>query len=382
MDHQTQVEQAHRLFRYLDTGTTSERADIYRNPVTDYTCVEQATREREILFRQYPLLVGLSCEVTAPGDYLSDDFSGVPIVVVRDDDGLHAWMNVCKHRGSRLAQGCGQGKKSFSCPYHGWTYQRNGQLQAIPFESGFAGIDKSQHNLTSLPVVEKYGMVWVLPTSGRVIDIDRQLESLARDLAAYRFDGYSHYETRVLEAHMNWKLVVDTFLETYHIPVLHQKTIAPIIHGNLGTFDAMGQNLRMIGARRTIENLRTQPEAEWDFIRHTAVVYVLFPNTVLVMQGDHLETWRVYPGASPDESKMHVSLYTPTPADSDKAKRYWDRNMDLLLATVQKEDFPLAENAQRDFHTDAQQFLTFGKHEPSLAHFHSEVRAAISGRGR
>ena len=154
---------------------------------------------------------------------------------------------------------------------------------------------------------------------------------------------------------MNWKLVIDTFLESYHLSALHHSTVNPILHTNLGTFDAYGRNLRMIAARRTIEKLRELPESEWKLIPFSAVIYVLFPNTVLVMQGDHLETWHVYPaGDFPDESVMYISLYTPEPAKTESAQRHWDRNMDLLMATVEKEDFPLAEGVQRGFHSGAQ----------------------------
>jgi phenylpropionate dioxygenase-like ring-hydroxylating dioxygenase large terminal subunit len=382
MKHEAQVEQARKLFRHLDDGTTAVGESVYRNPVSDYTCVRQAAREREVLFRQYPLLLGLSCELARPGDYVTDDFSGVPILAVRDDDGrVNAFVNVCRHRGARVAQGCGAGKASFSCPYHGWTYDRNGSLRAIPYEQGFSGIDKATHGLRRLPVMEKHGMVWVAPTPSAEIDIDRHLDAMGGDLVAFGLEKYSHYETRVLKAPLNWKLVIDTFLETYHLSVLHKNTIAPILHSNLATFDAMGRNLRMIGARRTIASMRDKPEAEWDLVRHSALVYVLFPNTVFIMQGDHLETWRVYPGEGVDDSKMHVSLYTPEPATTDKARAYWDRNMQLLMDTVQKEDFPLAADIQRDFHSGAQEFITYGRHEPALAHFHRTVNEAIGPGG-
>lgn len=379
MDHETQIGQTRRIFHYLDTGTTSMTDEIYRNPVSDYTCPRQAARERDTLFRRYPLLLGLSCELPAAGDYVTDDFSGVPILAVRDDDGhVSAFVNVCRHRGARVAAGCGTGKAAFSCPYHGWTYDRGGRLRSIPCESGFAGIDAPSYGLRPLPVAEKYGMVWALPAAGGELDIDSHLDTMAKDLAAFGLETFSHYETRVLRPRLNWKLVVDTFLETYHINVLHKHTIAPILYGNLGAFDHMGRNLRLIGVRRTVDTLKTKPEREWDLIRHSAIVYVMFPNTVFIMQGDHLETWRIYPGDGADDSKMHVSLYTPEPPVTEKAKKYWDRNMDLLMATVLKEDFPLAENAQRDFHSGAQEHLTFGRNEPALAHFHREIRAALA----
>ena len=67
---------------------------------------------------------------------------------------------------------------------------------------------------------------------------------------------------------------------------------------------------------------------------------------------------------------MHVSLYAPEPVTSDSARRHWQNNMDLLLATVLNEDFPLAENIQRDFPVGGQSHITFGRNEPALAHFH------------
>jgi len=378
MKHEVQVEQLRKIFGYLDAGETAMGDAVYRHHVSDYTSPDQAGREREMLFRHEPLLIGLSCELPNPGDYVTDDFSGVPILVVRNEAGqVNAFINVCRHRGARVASGCGSGKTVFSCPYHAWTYDRSGRVRAIPFEQGFESVDKTSNGLRPLPVVEKYGMIWVMPTPGGSIDIDGHLAGMADDLVAFGLASYSHYETRVLRARLNWKLVIDTFLETYHLSTLHKNTIAPILHSNLGTFDGMARNLRMIGARKTIDALRQRPESEWDLVRHSALVYVLFPNTVFIMQGDHLETWRVYPGDSVDESKMHVSLYTPEPAVTDKARKYWTKNMDLLMATVQQEDFPLAENIQRDFHSGAQDFVTFGANEPALAYFHRSIKKTL-----
>ena len=353
-------------------------AAVYHNDVSNYTCALRAQKEHEVLFRTQPLLIGLSCEIPASGDYLTDDFSGVPILLVRSETGaLNAFVNVCSHRGARLAQDRGCDKKRITCPYHAWSYAQSGELLSIPFESGFFEIDKSDHGLRSLPVVEKHGLIWVVPTPAAEIDIDRHLDILSDDLKSYGLTDYHHYETRTLRIDMNWKLVVDTFLETYHLDVLHRKTIAPILHGNTATFDPMGQNLRMIGARRSIASLKDEPEENWDLIKHSAVVYVLFPNTVFIMQGDHLETWRVYPDGGADKAKMHVSLYTPVEASTESAKRYWDKNMELLMSTVLKEDFPLGVNIQKDFRSGIQDSVLYGHNEPALAHFHHTIGKAL-----
>jgi phenylpropionate dioxygenase-like ring-hydroxylating dioxygenase large terminal subunit len=376
---QDQREQAHKLFAYLDTQTTAVADTVYRNEVADYTCAKQFAREQELFFRRGPLFVGLSCLLPEAGDYMTHDYAGVPILLVRHTDGgLRAFLNVCRHRGARVADGAGHGVKRFLCPYHAWAYATDGRLIARPDERSFADVDAANCSLRELAVAEKYGMIYVNPTPGTTIDVDAQLAGAERDMAAYRLDGYHHYETRVLRQKINWKMVVDTFLETYHLQFLHRKTVDPILYSNTATFDAFGRNLRMITVRRTIGEMRARPEAEWNLIPYTAIIYVLFPNTVFIMQGDHVETWHVFPaGDSTDESVMYISLYTPDKAESDSARRHWDRNMKLLLDTVEKEDFPLSEGIQRGFYSGAQDAILFGRNEPCLQHFHRSVKAAL-----
>jgi phenylpropionate dioxygenase-like ring-hydroxylating dioxygenase large terminal subunit len=234
MLHQDQLDQAKKLFGYLDTQTTAMAPGVYRNPVSDYTCPRQLAREREIFFRRGPVNVGLNCLLRSAGDFMTHDYSGIPTLLVRHEDGaLRAFLNVCRHRGARVTDGCGKGARRFTCPYHAWTYGTDGRLVARPDDRSFAEIDKSDRGLRELPVVEKYGMIWLSPTPSATFDVDALLGGLERDLAAYRLDTYHHYETRVLRRHMNWKIVVDTFLESYHLPVLHKATVDPILHGNL-----------------------------------------------------------------------------------------------------------------------------------------------------
>jgi phenylpropionate dioxygenase-like ring-hydroxylating dioxygenase large terminal subunit len=379
MLHQDQLEQGRKLLSFLDSGTTAMADAIYLNPVIDYTCPKQFADERELFFRRGPLTIGLSCLLPAVGDYMTHDYLGVPIVLVRHEDGIvRGFLNVCRHRGARVVDGCGKGARRFTCPYHAWTYGIDGRLVARPDERSFAEIDKSSSGLRELPVMEKYGMIWISPTPGTTFDVDALLGGLQRDLAAFHVDHYHHYDTRVLKRRVNWKIVVDTFLETYHLNVLHHNTVHPILHSNLATFDAFGHNLRMIAARRTIEKLRELPEGEWNLIPHSAIICVLFPNTLFIMQGDHLETWHVYPaGNNVDESVMCVSLYTPEMATTESAKRHWDRNMELLMATVDKEDFPVSEGIQRGFYSGAQDVTVFGRNEPSLQHFHKAIKMAL-----
>jgi len=379
MRHQDQVAEARKLLSYLEMRTTAMTGSIYRNPVSDYTCPQQAGIEREVFFLRGPINIGLGCLLPNPGDWMTHDYTGVPILLVRQPDGsLSASLNVCRHRGARVAEGCGSGASSFSCPYHGWTYGLDGKLVARPDERSFSALDRATCGLRTLPVVEKYGMVWVCPTPGGTIDVDSLLGDLATDFTAYGFDTFHHYETRVLQRRINWKLAVDTFLESYHIGALHYDTIGPLYYTNRNTFDAFGRNLRWILPRRTIGELRGLPEDQWDLIGQTVIVYLLFPNTVLVMVQDHLETWHIFPaGNGTDETRMCVSLYTPEPALTDSAKRHWNNNFDLLMATVENQDFPVSEGIQRGFYSGAQDDIVFGRNEPALQHYHQALNSVL-----
>ncbi len=382
MLHEEQVAQGRKLLDHVRNHTTAMADDVYRNEIGDYTCPDQFARERALFFKRGPFAVGLSCLIPSKGDYMTHDHAGVPILLVRQDDGsLRALRNACRHRGARVAEGSGT-TRDFCCRYHGWSYGIDGRLLSRPDDRAFAGIDKAACGLHALPVREKYGMIWLSPTPGSDFDLDEHLAGLGRDFAPYRLESYHHYETRVLRQEINWKVVVDTFLETYHLAALHPRTVNPILHGNLATFDAFGPHLRTIYARRTIGELQNRPAADWNLIPYTAIIYVLFPNTVFIMQGDHVETWHVFPdGNHPDRSAMYVSLYTPEPALTASAKGHWDRNFDLLMATVEGEDFPLSEGMQRGFCSGAQDAVLFGRNEPALQHFHKSIKAALAAPG-
>src|SRR5579884_571697 len=379
MRREDQVSEARKLLAHLDARTTASAGDIYRNPVADYTCTQQAARERDRLFRDAAINVGFSCLLPKPGDWMTHDYAGVPILLTRRADGsLGAFLNACRHRGARVVDGCGAGAKSFSCPYHGWTYGLDGALLARPDEAAFAGAERVTHGLRPLPVAEKYGLIWVGTSADTHLDPDALLDGLRSDIAAYGFDTYHHYETRVLRRQMNWKLAVDTFCETYHLNHLHQTTVAPLFHSNRACFDGFGRNSRMVAARRSIDALRGVPESEWEVLQHITTVYLLFPNTIFLYQLDHVEAWHIFPGDKVDETVMYVSLYIPEPVASDSAKRHWDNNFNLLMATVEMEDFPTCEGMQRGFAAGALDAIVFGRNEPALQYFHKNVKEVLA----
>jgi phenylpropionate dioxygenase-like ring-hydroxylating dioxygenase large terminal subunit len=376
MKHSTQVNLIHQIFDAIDRGTPPMAERFTRNDTSAYTAPDRAAREREVLFRHHPIVAGFSSQIPNPGDYLTEDLAPVPILVVRNTSGdLRAFVNICRHRGAKLVNGCGHTAKLFSCPYHAWSYDIDGRLVAIPDDYGFEGLDRTTSGLIALPVAENYGLIFVTPAPGdsdnNTIDIDAMLAGLGEDIESYGIGAMAHQETRVVRRRMNWKLMSDTFWEAYHIKVLHAQNVAPLFVKNLAIFDAFGRNTRYIGVRKSIEKLRDLPQEKWDLIPHTTILMNLFPNTILVMQSDHAEVYRIFPaGSHVGESVATISILAPEPSPK------WSRTMDLLLGVVDQ-DFTLGEGIQRNFESGAVRKVMYGRYENALEHFHRSIREAI-----
>jgi phenylpropionate dioxygenase-like ring-hydroxylating dioxygenase large terminal subunit len=380
MEHSEQIACARRLLGNIENNRTDMAESIFRHDVSDYTSVEQLRAEKEKLYKGYPIFIGFSSDLPNPGDYLTENYVGVPVLVVRArDGGLKAFLNMCSHRAAPVASGCGKGAKRFICPYHGWAYDADGKFLRRTMEEGFVEMDKATLDLQPLAVQEKYGLMWLALSPGLQFDIDGLLHGLGHDFAAYGYNRYVHYRTMVMHKNMNWKMVIDTFLENYHLQVLHRNTIGSAILSHLQLSDAYGDCGRLIQARSTFVNaMKETPEARWDLIKHSAITYTLFPNTFFIMQSDHVEIWRSFPDTdNPNTTKIYFDVYIPEPAETEKARKYWDKNIDYGVSIVLGEDFPLSERSQLAFQSGARDFITFGRNEPGLINYHKAINRAL-----
>lgn len=383
MDQAGEIALLKKLLTYMDTGTTAMAAAPWRNEVAAYTCPERHRREEEVLIRNRPLVMGLSCDWPKPGSYRTDDFAGVPILTVRGGDGrLRAFLNACRHRGAKVADGCGS-SSAFTCPYHGWTYGSDGALRGIPEEAvAFPGVRRERPGLTPLPLAEKYGMVWVVATpstdGAADLDIEPWLHGLGPDLAHWKLDTYHFHDRHVHREEMNWKLLIDTFHEGYHFGFLHKDSLREILVHNVADFAAFGPNFRLTYPRTKLTRLKAKPESEWDLMWNTTMVYSLFANTIFSPQGDHMEIFRVFPvDGRPDRAVMESSLYIPRPVASEDEKRHWDANLALAIKVITTEDFPAGRSMQIGFGSKAQSHIVYGRNEPALAHYQKSIRWAI-----
>lgn len=377
MQHIEQVALVRRILGHMQAGTT-DRGAAAGSPVTRYLSSERLAREQKMI-RSLPVMICASSSVAQPGDWFTHDLSGVPIVVVRGQDGvLRAFLNACRHRGARVAEGaCGAGRRNFICPYHSWTYDIDGALRGLPHPEEFPDLDRAQHSLVALHVAEACGLVWVVPTPGSNIDIRGWLGPMADDLRSFGYEQFVAYDTRRFESKHDWKLVADANLEAYHFQYLHRTTIAPLFQDNRMVADAFGDHWRITLPKASIVELQALPEAEWDLARHCNIIYYFFPNLMFLFIGDHATVFGVWPRGI-GASTIDAITLIPEPPTTEKARTYWDKNVEVFWDALM-EDFALMESMQSTFASGANSHLSFGRSEFCSAGFEEAVERHLLG---
>lgn len=380
MEAKKQVEFIRRALAHIAARTTDRETAPTTVSVDRYLDEERYAREVDILFRKSPVMVGHVSQLVSPGDFITHDGTGVPILVVRGDDGkLNAFLNVCRHRGTRLVEDLsGKDRRIFVCPYHAWCYGRDGSLQAIPHDYGFVGVNRDDRGLVRVPVGEAAGFVFVRPTAARSrdelnLDAAAWLGEIADDLSRFGLGQHHVYHPRSLDRDLNWKLSIDIFLETYHLRPTHKNTIYPMFFDNMGIVDRVGPHMRNAIPKRTIRNLANEPdEALGSAVReHTNLFFHLFPNTIILMLADHVSVVSMWP-LGIGRTRFSKFTLTPEPVDNDKARAYFDLN-NSILHNATEEDIVIGESIQKGLATGANKEVVFGAFEHALAHFHAQI---------
>jgi phenylpropionate dioxygenase-like ring-hydroxylating dioxygenase large terminal subunit len=353
------------------------------NDAAAYTDSERFAIEQRVLFRGGPVFFGMSADLREPGSWRATRFDGIPIVVVRQPDGsLRALVNMCRHRAAPLvdAGGRGEGLRVFSCPYHAWTYELDGVLRARPAASRAFDDVTSNCDMLSRPVAEKYGLIFVRPARDEPIIVDEALTGAQEDLESFGLEDWVLIESRSSEWDMNWKLVYDTFTESYHIRTLHRNSLAGTFNSEATIFEAFGRNLVTIGLRESVKDEVRKPRDQWSLLPYGTIQYFLPPTGLVVHQIDHLEVWNIEP-LGVGRTRLTTSLYAPTEPHSERSRNYFVKNLDLLLQVTGTEDFPMMEEIQRNLASGSLPQVVYGKIEQPLVHFHTEINRALQLHG-
>lgn len=380
MRHERQIEV---LERIADAGPHLrglQAPGVRVHPASAYTDETRFAREQRVLFRDGPVFFALSCELPTPGAYRSASLGGVPVLVVRQADGsLRALVNACRHRAAPLVEpeSSGRAEREFVCPYHAWTYAPDGELRARPLAEDAFEDAPADCNLHPLAVSERHGMIFVRPGGAEAIDADAFLAGAEDDLGAFGLERYVHLESRTRTWAVNWKLVWDTFCESYHIRTLHKSNIGPLFLCDGLLAERYGRHVASFGLRKTVLDEFARPPDERSLLPHGTLMYLLLPAAMVVHQIDHIEVWRLRP-IDVRTTVATTSVFAPGEPTSDKARNYFIKNLDLLLDVTGGEDFPLMEQIQSNLESGMLPQLVFGRNEPPLILLHRAIDEALA----
>ncbi|BBZ43110.1 aromatic ring-hydroxylating oxygenase subunit alpha [Mycobacterium parmense] len=380
MDRDQLIDLTRRALKLARDKTTDLAAAEHRVDAMDYTSLERHHQDRALLLAS-PQLVGYVSELPAPGTYCTKTVMGRSILLTRTADGsVKAFDNVCLHRQSQVATGCGTAAR-FTCPYHAWTYDNTGRLVGLPGREGFPAVTVRTDGLTELPVAEFAGFLWVALDRGAGLDVAAHLGPLADELDSWGIGRWSPLGEKVLDSPINWKLAIDTFAENYHFATVHRQTFATIARSNCTVFDAYGRHHRLIFPLNAILDLQDVAEERWDPFHNMVVIYALFPNIVLSVTIANGELFRVYPGDTPGRSVTVHQNSTPLDLSDESAAAGARAVFDYAHATVRDEDYQLVAGLQANLESGARDHLLFGRNEPGLQHRHISWAQAIEDAG-
>lgn len=364
---------------FCENGSTHLEPGVMRIPVSNYTDPERYAREVDTLFREFPIIVAHTTQLAEPGEFITHDATGVPMLVTRGRSGdIKAFLNVCRHRGARVeSQPCGKAN-TFSCPYHNWTYDLDGDLRGLKQPEGFGEIDRAEFSLIELPAFERFGLIWVRPSvSAEPIDIDAWLAPMAEQLGSLDLENHVVFKTWTLARNMNWHIALEGFQEAYHFCSAHKNTACSAYLDNQGVYLDKYPHVRHAVPVANIERLKDRPQDEWSYRRHFMTQNYLFPCNFAQVMTDHVYIHTIIPTGL-GSCEFQCMMLIPEAAETDKVRQHWEANYDVVRR-VFDEDFAIGESIQAGLATGANEHFTVGRYENCVQLARKTLDDALQG---
>ncbi len=345
-----------RILSALSEANAHEFEAARPMPGSVYHSVRVHEREMQNLFRREWMCLGRSCDLAGEGDYVADRVAGVPVLAVRQANGsLKAFLNACAHRFAQIAVEGNGSRRLFVCPYHAWTYDAAGVLVRAPHMEDLENFDESTHGLREIHVEEWQGFVYVSLAPVRPSPLNARLTQLTDEVVG-RYD-MARYQTVIrdtMPVAANWKNMIENFIESYHVFVVHAATFAT--DGKMPTDYVCGPDMawatchwgtRTGGEGRSIAHAsNTALEGDW---RRTTVVVCVFPNHLITLAPDYLWSVTVKPdGVGAMQADWSVAVPPEVLGDvGDAGRAAWLAQLRGFMDAANDEDKPVIEALHR-----------------------------------
>jgi choline monooxygenase len=323
--------------------------DAYTIPAPWYTDARIARLELQNVFSRTWQSVGRAAQVEKPGQYVTATVANEPVVVVRGSDGkLRAFYNVCRHHAMTVMnEPCGHAQH-MRCPYHGWTYNLEGELRGMTEFEGVCNFDRAQNGLVPIRVEtwENFIFVNLDPHAAPLRDFLGALVGLATPL---NFAGLQFVERRSYIQQCNWKVYVDNFLDGgYHVPHMHKGLNSVLDYTNYTI-----ENVDRCCVQSSPVAVDKSSEASAAATRKGDRAYYFwqYPNFMLNWYEGYLDTNLVIP-LGVDRCEVIFDFYF---GDISEAQMPYVRESMGVSERVQQEDIVICDGVQRGLSSRAYQ---------------------------
>jgi phenylpropionate dioxygenase-like ring-hydroxylating dioxygenase large terminal subunit len=354
-------------------------------PAWTYSDPEFFALEKERVFAPSWQVVCHESDLPNPGDWHTLDCLGESAIVVRGADGtLRAFVNVCRHRGSRLVDGASGCARKLVCPYHAWTYDLDGALVGVPDQASYPALDKARHGLAPVGLEVWHGFVFVRLADGgpSVADMMAPYEAM---IAPYRFEELRALGRVTLRPRsVNWKTIGDNYSDGLHIPIAHAGLTR--LFGKSYGVEATDHVDRMWGEMQDRPSANSSERAYQRLLppvpelpeerQRTWLYFRLWPNVAFDIYPDQVDFMQWLP-VSPSESLIReISYALPDDRREMRAARYLNWRINRQ---VNAEDTALIARVQQGMASRSFTVGPLSDKEVCLRHFCRRMRGLIPG---
>ena len=350
-------------------------------PGSRYVEKEFLALERERMWKRAWLFAGHTDQLPNLGSWFLTRNTGSPILVVRDLQGeVRAFYNTCQHRGAPLVKEDEGESRGFVCGYHGWSYTLDGKLTAVRDKRDFVDLDFSCRSLVSVRC-ERLGSLIFINEDPEAETLIEHLGPMAKELDQYSLDTLRWVDSRSYEVPCNVKILLDAFLEVYHLKSIHQSTVDRFLdhRGMFVTLWPNGHSRMLTPNRRPdwtdpgtigMPKIPTVTEVP----AKNNVSYHIYPNFVMPASDSGIPLLQFWPTS--DTSCRVVSSWIAPDHDPENPSPLWETRLSNW-ERILYEDLQFAPQIQESLESKGFRSMPLNYQERRIYHWHEELDRRI-----